>query len=205
MQDQLKEYGLNLAQAVILLALLIMPQVLGNYLIASLGLTETKPYFSIFIMIVGFVAVYYGLMIMFHQKLINRIDTMILFKYFAVIGLIFWAIADAYFSFKYQQAYFLQDETIIRRDIVWRDVAFADLPEYVIYPNFRFGFLACLMAMRAVLVAVLVYGLMNETKTTTKSGKVMQRRKLRSKSAEELKATLHPSILKRYQDDKKSE
>lgn len=205
MQDQLREYGLNLAQALLLVFLLIFPQQLGNYLITALGVTETKPYIMIFAIMVGVCGVYYGLMMLFFRKLINRIDNMILFKYAAVIGFLFWVIADGYFSYIYQQAYYQIDEVIIRRDIVWRDVMFTDLPEYVIYPNFQYAFLACILAMRAVLVGLLAYGLMTETKIPTRSGKVMQRRKLRNKSADELKAGLHPSILKRYQDDKSSD
>jgi len=202
MQDQLKEYALNLAQAFMLLFLLIFPQQLGNYLITLLELTETKPYIMIFTVMVGVCGIYYGVMMLFFRKLTSRIDNMILFKYAAVIGFIFWVVADGYFSYIYQQAYYQIDEVIIRRDIVWRDVMFTDLPDYVIYPNFRYAFLACILGMRAVLIGFLTYGLMTETKVPTRSGKVMQRRKLRAKSADDLKAGLHPSIMKQYQNAK---
>ena len=104
-----------------------------------------------------------------------------------------------------QENYFFMQNKIGPRDIVWRDVPFAELPEYVIYPNFRYAFLFCLCVTRLILVLVLAMGLMSDRKEPRLKKRVMQRQKLRNKSVEELKAGLHPSILKKYQDEDKTD
>ena len=108
---------------------------------------------------------------------------------------------DAITGYYMQQNYLIMDRQIGPRDIVWRDVPFAELPEEVIYPNFRYAFMFCLCATRFVLVVILAIGLMTDRKEPTLKKKVMRRQKLRSKSVEELKEGLHPSILKKYQDE----
>ena len=203
MQDQLKEYGLNLGQVIILFALLIIPQSVGVYIIPMLGVTEVMHYLDIFLVMAGITVAYYAAMMFFHGRLINRINDLVYVKYLVVIIILFWIVYDGYMAFIFQKAYMLNESTIIRRDIVWRDITFEELPYDVIYPNFRVAYLFCLSAARGILVAVLAYSLMTEKKEPQLRTKSTQRKKVQNKSIEELKAGLHPSILKKYQDEKK--
>jgi hypothetical protein len=105
-------------------------------------------------------------------------------------------------------AYYMQSNfTILQnkigpRDIVWRDVPFEQLPEYVIYPNFKYAFMFCLSVSRFIILTILAISLMSE-KEEKIINKNKHRQKFKKKSIEELKANLHPSILKKYQDENK--
>ncbi len=201
MQDQIREYSFNFIQIVLLFALLLAPQIIGLNFIRGYGLSEVNHYFDVFVFMAGYVVIHYFLMLMFHQRLTNRIHDMIYVKYLIVILILFWVIADSYLAYIYQKAYLLNEDKIIRRDIVWRDVAFEDLPADVIYPNFRFAFLFVLSSARAIVVAVLAYTLMTEKKVQTIKHKISRRKEYKEKSLDEIKANLHPSVLKNYNKD----
>ena len=49
MQKKLKEKGLDLAQVAVIFVLLILPQILGQFVITLFGATEVKHYLNIFI------------------------------------------------------------------------------------------------------------------------------------------------------------
>ena len=85
MKDQLKEYGLNLAQVTFLFALLIAPTFIGNYLIRLYDFTEVMQFFNIFAGFAGFLLIYYFTLIYFHGKLINRLHDLVYLKYLVVI------------------------------------------------------------------------------------------------------------------------
>ena len=205
MQEQYKEKGLDIAQVVALFTLLVLPQVIGQFIITSLGVTEVEYYLEIFVALTGTMVVYYLVMIYFNQRLITRIYNLVYLKYLVVIIILFWLMYDGITAYYMQENYLIMQRQIGPRDIVWRDVPFEDLPEYVIYPNFRYAFMFCLCVTRFILVVVLAIGLMTERREPQLKKKVIQRQKLRNKSVEELKAGLHPSILKKYQDEKKTD
>lgn len=200
MQDEFKEHVLNLTQVIILFALLVMPQIVGTQIITDLDVTEVMQYFNIFATIAGTVIIYYLIMAVFHGRLINRIDEMVYLKYLVVIIILFWAVADGYLAYIYQKAYLLNDAKIGPRNIVWRDVPFEDLPADVIYPNFRVAFLFVLSGARGVVLAVLAYGLITDKSVRVIRRKLPKRQKLKEKTIEELKANVHPSVLKGYKN-----
>ena len=80
MQDQFKEQGLNIVQVIKLFALLVLPQIVGQYIITSLGVTEVEQYLDIFIALTGAMVLYYLVMMYFHQRLINRIYDLVYLK-----------------------------------------------------------------------------------------------------------------------------
>ena len=201
-QNEFKEYGLNFGQIVLLFALLLIPQIIGNVVITSLGLTEVKHYLDIFMPLAAFTVIYYVGMLALHNRLTNRIYEMIYVKYLIVIGLVFWTMADGYLAYIFQDAYIRNNNiNIIPRDIVWRDVPFEELPDYVVYPDFKWAFMFVLCTARAVVVAVLTYSLMAERKKPGLQRKVSKRRDFREKDLDDIKASVHPSVLKRYQND----
>lgn len=201
MQEQLKEYALNLAQVITLFILLVLPTYLGNYLIRAYDLTEVMQLVNVFAGFAGFLIIYYFTMIFYHTKLISRLHDLVYLKYLVVIIILFWFIYDVYMAYIYQKAFMQLQEIIVRRDIVWRDVAFADLPYDVIYPNFRVAYLFLLSLLRGLLVALIAYDLMREKGTSALSRKYKKRTKRSEKSIEEIKAELHPSVLKGYQNN----
>lgn len=201
MQEQLKQHALNLAQVIILFALLVLPAYLGNYLIRVYDLTEVMHLISIFAGFAGFLAIYYFTLIYNHAKLISRLHDLVYLKYLVVIIILFWIIYDVYMAYIYQKAFMQIQEIIVRRDIVWRDVAFEDLPFDVVYPNFRVAYLFVLSLLRGLLVILLAYDLMREKGEPALSKKYAKRTKRSEKSIEEIKAGLHPSVLKSYQNN----
>ncbi len=196
--DPLNEMLLNYGQVVLLFLLLVVPQVAGLQLIIALGVTEVAHYMDIFIAMAGFVVCHYLAMMAFAGRLVNRIDTMVYLKYLIVVAVVFWAIADAYLAYQYQDAFARNDRLNIGpRDIVWSDIAFEDLPDQVIYPNFRFAFMFALSTARALALAVIAYMLIADNaapRLRTRHSKSNRRKK----SMDELKANVHPSVLKKY-------
>jgi len=201
LQDQFKEYGLNFAQTILLFAVLAVPLIISKFLISAYELTEVGPYLTIFIAMVSVVAVFYGIMLNYRYALVGRIYDLVYFKFLIVIFIFFFIVYDAYMLYFNQAAFFIQHSKIIRRDVVWRDVPFADLPDYVIYENFKYAFQFCLSLVRGIFELFLIHTLMSERKEPRLKKKSTQRQRLRSKSVEELKANLHPSILKNYEND----
>ncbi|MCP5381701.1 MAG: hypothetical protein H6912_04970 [Kordiimonadaceae bacterium] len=201
MQDQLKEYGVNFVQTILLFAVLAVPQIIAKLLISAYGLTEVGPYLIIFIGMVSVGIVFYGIMLNYRYELVGRIYDLVYLKFLIVIFIFFFIVYDGYMLYFNQEAFFIQHSKIVRRDIVWRDVPFADLPEYVVYPNFTYAFQFCLSLVRVIFELFLIHTLMSERKEPLLKKKVTQRQRLRSKSVEELKANLHPSILKKYEND----
>jgi len=199
MQDQLQEYALNLAQVAVLFILLVLPTFLGNYLIRVYDLTEVMHFSNIFTGFAGFLIIYYFTLIYFHGKLINRLHDLVYLKYLVVIGILFWIVYDVYMAYIYQKAYVLNQNQIVRRDIVWRDVAFVDLPSDVIYPNFRVAYLFILSLLRGLLVTLLAYDLMRDRAVPVLAKKYTKRGRRGDKTIEKIKAELHPSVLKGYQ------
>lgn len=205
LQEEIKEYILVLFQVAILITLLIIPSKVGQWAIIEFGFTEINYFMTEFTIIMGAVLVYYGVMLIFHQRLINRIDENIYVKILMVSVILFWCIFDGTMVYTFQEVYANNQEKIIRRDIVWSDVDFFDLPPDVVYPNFRTGFLGLLSAMRFFLVAVMAYKLIVGDKKSEEVQKPAMKKKRKEKTMEDIKANLHPSILKQYQDQEKQE
>ncbi|MEZ5759166.1 MAG: hypothetical protein R3D86_13180 [Emcibacteraceae bacterium] len=201
MQDQLKESGLNFAQTILLFAVLALPQIIAKMMISTYELTEVGPYLTIFIAMVSVGVVFYGILLNYRYELVGRIYDLVYLKFLIVIFIFFFIVYDGYMVYFNQEAFFIQHSRIIRRDIVWRDVPFVDLPDYVVYPNFSYAFQFCLSLVRGIFEMFLIHTLMSERKEPDLKKKVAQRQRLRSKSVEELKANLHPSILKKYEND----
>jgi hypothetical protein len=199
-KDYLTETMLNYGQIALLFFLLIVPQIVGMQLIVILGVTEVMHYLDIFLAMAGYVICHYMAMMAFASRLVNRIDKMVYVKYLIVMGVLFWVVADAYFAYQYQSVYALNNRINIGpRDIVWSDIAFEDLPEEVIYPNFTFGFMFVLSTARAIALSVIVYMLIADS-TSPKLRTRHSRSERRKKSIDELKANVHPSVLKKYQN-----
>lgn len=200
LQDEIKEYTLVLFQVVVLIGLLIIPSLIGPKLIVEFQLTEISHYMTQFLTLMGAVFLYYGIMLIFHQKLINRIDGNIYVKILMVSVILFWCIYDGFMVYTFQEVFSNNQERIVRRDIVWSDVDFVDLPSDVIYPNFRAAFLGLLSAGRFLLVAVIAYQLIVGEKPVTKVQPKALKKKRKEKSIDDLKAKVHPSVLKQYQN-----
>lgn len=200
LQEEIKEYILVFFQVTVLVTLLIIPSKIGQWAIIEFGFTEINYFMTEFTIIMGAVLLYYGTMLIFHQNLIDKIDANIYVKILMVSVILFWCIFDGTMVYTFQEVYSNNQERIIRRDIVWSDVDFFDLPADVVYPNFRAGFLGLLSAMRFFLVAVLAYKLIVGDKTPEEVQKPVLKKKRKEKSIDDIKATLHPSILKQYQN-----
>lgn len=196
--EQLKQYGLNLAQVALLIVLLIIPAVVGNYVIRATGLTEVNHYFDFFQIFIGLLFAYFLAMVYFHNQLISRLHDLVYIKYLVVILILFWIVYDGYMAYIFQKAYQMNENSIIRRDIVWSDVAYEDLPNDVIYPNFRFAYLGLVSVFRFSLLSLFAYKLMSEYEAPSALRKPSSKRKAKAKSLDEIKANLHPSILKQY-------
>lgn len=198
--DPLNETMLNFGQIALLFFLLIAPQIAGNRLIIALGVTEVMHYLDIFLAMAGYTICHYMAMMAFAGRLVNRIDKMVYVKYLIVMAVLFWVVADAYFAYQYQDVYALNNRINIGpRDIVWSDVAFEDLPEHVIYPNFTFGFMFILSTVRALALAVIAYMLIADNTSPRLRTKYSSASR-KKKSIDELKANVHPSVLKKYQN-----
>ncbi len=198
--DHLNKQMLNYGQIALLFFLLLAPQIAGLQLIVALGVTEVAHYMDIFLVMAGYVVCHYMAMMAFAHRLVNRIDTMVYMKYLIVVAVVFWTIADAYLAYQYQDVYLRNDRILIGpRDIVWSDIAFEDLPSDVIYPNFNFAFMFVLSTVRALALAVIAYMLISDN-TSPRLRTRHSKSNRRKKSVDELKANVHPSVLKKYQD-----
>lgn len=200
LQEEIKEYILVFFQVAVLVTLLIIPSKIGQWAIIEFEFTEINYFMTEFTIIMGAVLLYYVTMLIFHQRLIDRIDANIYVKIMMVSVILFWCIFDGTMVYTFQEVFANNQERIIRRDIVWSDVDFFDLPADVVYPNFRTGFLGLLSAMRFFLVAVLAYKLIVGDKTPEEVQKPAMKKKRKEKSIDDIRANLHPSILKQYQD-----
>ena len=181
---------------------IILPQIFGQFVITLFGVTEVKHYLNIFIPLTGIMITYFLFIMYFHQLLINRIYDLVYLKYLVVILILFWIMYDGVTAYYMQSNFTILQNKIGPRDIVWRDVPFEQLPEYVIYPNFKYAFMFCLSVSRFIILTILAISLMSE-KEEKIINKNKHRQKFKKKSIEELKANLHPSILKKYQDENK--
>lgn len=200
LQDELKEYALVLFQVAVLITLLIAPSLIGQRVIMAFQFTEISHYMPQFLMIMGCVFLYYGALLIFHHKLISRIDENIYVKILMVSVILFWCIYDGFMAYTFQEVFSNNQARIIRRDIVWSDIDFIDLPADVIYPNFRTGFLGLLSAIRFLLVAVIAYTLIVGEKQPKKLQAKVVKKKRKEKSFDDIKANVHPSVLKQYQN-----
>lgn len=196
---------LDFGQITLLFVLLLAPQIIGLRLIPALGVTEVAHYMEIFLLMAGYTLAHYIAIMAFAGRLVNRIDKMLYAKYLIAIGVVFLVIADAYLAYKNADAFGRNNAINIGpRDIVWRDVAFEDLPANVIYPNFQFAFLFVLYTVRALATSVVAYMLISDNA----SPRLRKKRSLASrkkKTVDELKANVHPSVLKKYQNNNDSE
>jgi hypothetical protein len=102
--------------------------------------------------------------------------------------------------FTFQEVFYNNQERIIRRDIVWSDIDFVDLPADVIYPNSRAAFLGILSAGRFLLVVVIAYQLIVGEKTPEETSASAIKKKRKEKTIDDFKANVHPSVLKQYQN-----
>lgn len=199
-EEKFHETMLSFGQIALLFFLLLAPQIAGTLLIPALGVTEVAHYMDIFSIMAGYTIIHYVLIIAFASRLVGRIDKMVYIKYLIVMGVLFWIVADAYLAYRYQSVYWLNDRINIGpRDIVWSDVAFEDLPSDVIYPNFTFAFMFVLYACRALATTVIAYHLISDN-AAPKLRKKSSRADRQKKSVDELKANVHPSVLKKYQN-----
>jgi len=200
MKNKLKEKGQDLVQVIVIFILLILPQIFGQFVITLLDVSEVEHYLNIFIPLTGAMITYYLFIMYFHQRLINRIYNLVYLKYLVVILILFWIMYDGVTAYYMQSNFTFLQNKIGPRDIVWRDVPFEQLPEYVIYPNFKYAFMFFLCVSRFILLTILAISLMSD-KDKLIINKKKHRQKFKKRSVEELKANLHPSILKRYQDE----
>lgn len=199
-ENPINEMMLNFGQIALLCGLLLLPQIIGLRIIPSLGVTEVAHHMDVFTLMASLVIIHYLAIMTFAGRLISRIDKMVYAKYMIVVGVLFLIIADAYLAYRNQQVYALNNRiNIIPRDIVWSDVAFEDLPSEVIYPNFQYAFMFVLYTARAIATTVVAYMLISDN-AAPKLRKKSSRAERQKKSVDELKANVHPSVLKKYQN-----
>ena len=165
LQEELKDHAIGFAQVVILIFLLVIPSIAGQHIIEQFGLTEVSHYMDQFMMLVGLLLIYFMTMIYFHQRFISKVNNLIYIKILFVTGLMFWLVFDGYMAYIFQSVYEQNQDKIVRRDIVWSDVDFIDLPADVIYPDFRAAFLGILSVLRFSVLSLLAYKLMTEETT----------------------------------------
>ncbi|MCC3859831.1 hypothetical protein [Pseudemcibacter aquimaris] len=207
-QDELKSYTFGFIQVIALFVLLLAPTFIGQRFIVAQGYTELAHFMNPFMMMAGVTLVYYGVIAFFHKRLINYIDELIYIKILIVAAVGFWLIADGYMAYTFQQVFENNQERIIRRDIVWSDVDFIDLPADVVYPNFRAAFLGVLSVMRFCVVALILYKLVTEQKEPTEEDAkqaLSLKARTKEKTVDELKANVHPSVLKMYNKEKQDD
>ena len=125
---------------------------------------------------------------------------MVTLKYFVIIIVLFWICYDGYMTFIYQKLYFDYQELIATRGIVWRDVP--ELPLDVQYSDLPAAFKLGLSFLRGLFLLLIGVRLIRG-KPEPKLDNVARRKSLRKKSLEELKANVHPSILKSYEKNDK--
>lgn len=198
--DEIKEYTLILLQVVGLIVLLIAPSLIGQKIISILGITEISHYLPQFLTLMGVILLYYTVMLIFHQKFINRIHANIYLKILMVSIILFWCVFDGFMVYTFQEVFYNNQERIIRRDIVWSDIDFVDLPADVIYPNSRAAFLGILSAGRFLLVVVIAYQLIVGEKTPEETPASAIKKKRKEKTIDDFKANVHPSVIKQYQN-----
>ena len=143
-------------------------------------------------------------MIYFHQRFISKVNNLIYIKILFVTGLLFWLIYDGYMAYIFQTVYEQTQDKIVRRDIVWSDIDFIDLPADVIYPDFRAAFLGILSVLRFSVLSLFAYKLMSDETTeeveeTKIKKKSTLKKRTKEKSLEDIKKNLHPSIMKQYE------
>lgn len=107
MQDQLKEYGLNFAQVMILLVLLLIPSGLALDFIEGFGIIEIGQNEDFFYLCVAAISLYFIVLMSVHEKLISRLHDMVTLKYLVVILSFFWICYDGYMAYIFQKVYFL--------------------------------------------------------------------------------------------------
>ncbi|MDG1996105.1 MAG: hypothetical protein P8J14_06415, partial [Emcibacteraceae bacterium] len=135
---------------------------------------------------------------------INKVNNLIYIKILFVTGLLFWLIYDGYMAYIFQTVYEQTQDKIVRRDIVWSDIDFIDLPADVIYPDFRAAFLGILSVLRFSVLSLFAYKLMSDETTeeveeTKIKKKSTLKKRTKEKSLEDIKKNLHPSIMKQYE------
>ena len=190
MNDQLKEYGLNLVQVISLLILLVLPSFIGPAIITKFELIELKQNITFVTITASLLCSYFIAMMYFNEKLIGRLHDMVTLKYLVVIIILFWICYDGYMTYIFQIVYQDNHDRIVRRDIVWRGVV--DLPS---------AYKMSVSALRFMTLIFLVVKLMKEKNSTAPKSQSLRRR-LRKKSAADFKSTLHPSIRKKYDNDR---
>jgi len=204
LQEEIKDYSIGFAQVFVLIILLIIPSIVGQNIIVKLGLTEVSHYMDQFMMLMGGLLIYFVAMMYFHDRLISKVNNLIYIKIVVVSGLLFWLVYDGYMAYIFQSVYDQNQYKIGRRDIVWSDIDFIDLPADVIYPNFRAAFLGIFSVLRFSLLALIAYKLMTEKTVeevaeTKVKKKVNLKRRTQEKTLDEIKKNLHPSIMKQYE------
>ena len=204
LQEELKNYAIGFAQIIILIFLLAIPSIAGQKIIQQLGLTEVNHYMNQFMMLIGVLLIYFMTIIYFHQRFINKVNNLIYIKILFVTGLLFWLIYDGYMAYIFQTVYEQTQDKIVRRDIVWSDIDFIDLPADVIYPDFRAAFLGILSVLRFSVLSLFAYKLMSDETTeeveeTKIKKKSTLKKRTKEKSLEDIKKNLHPSIMKQYE------
>lgn len=206
LQDELKSYFFGFLQVIALFVLLIAPTIVGQNFIRTQGYTELAYFMNEFMMLAGVTLLYYVIIAYMHNRLINYINDLIYIKILIVAAVGFWLIADGYMAYTFQQVFEKGQETIARRDIVWSDVDFFDLPPDVVYPNFRPAYLGMVCVIRFCVVALIFYKLVTEQRQSPEEEvkqNISLKARTRKKTTEELKANVHPSVLKMYQDQEK--
>jgi len=193
MKDQLKEHGLNLAQILLLCAVLIIPSKIGRSIIIENQLYQVNQNIGFFIVIFTPLILYFFSLIYFNEKLISRLHDLVSLKYLVIIIVIFWIFYDLYMVSIYQNIYFEFQGLIKTRGIVWRDVEV--LPLDVQYQDFLVAFYLANALLRAAVLVTICFKLIKPKEDYKKPTKVRKSR-FQRKSLEELKTTLHPSIFK---------
>jgi hypothetical protein len=195
MHEHLKEHGLNIAQIFILSILLIIPVNIAPSLINDFEIYQINQNIGIFIAVFVPLFMYFFATIYFIEKLISRLHDLVSLKYLVIIIFIFWVCYDLYLINIYQDIYFEFQGLITSRGIVWRDVEV--LPLHVQYKDFLVAFYLANYCLQAATLITAAYKLMSPKADHSAIAK-FRRKKTQSKSMDDIKATLHPSILKKY-------
>ncbi len=194
MNKTIEIYGKNTLRMLILLAALIVPVTFGGKIIKNSGILQLNQNIEYATICGSLILIYYFIFMLSAKKLVLPFHTMVALKYFLVILVIYWFCFDLYMIIQYQGIYLDYQALIRSRAIVWRDVA--ELPLDVQYKDAYVLFLLITTFLRALMLVYIGYILLNNNDQK----KLSARRKIRTKSVEELKINLHPSILKKYQN-----
>lgn len=200
MEEKLKSYGLNLIQVLALFFLLIIPSRVGNIVIYEYQLVQVNQNIGIFAVIMSLLFCYFMILFIFNERLISRLHDMVSLKYFVVIIVLFWICYDAYMTFIFQKIYFDYQGLITARGIVWRDVAV--LPLDVQYSDLPAAYKLAVSFLRCLFLIVIGVRLIRG-KPEPKLDITTRRKNLRKKTIEELKANVHPSVLKSIEKNDK--